>query len=106
MFQDFSMYSFSLNINHHSMRDKTAKGLLQAKIEVQQYTLISMREEIDDHINQLLSSIKMILGITGRNVLPIYDTLETAQETLTTAIRDLRSLSKSLNIQSIEQINL
>lgn len=79
------------------MREELKIGLLLAQIEIQQYKLSLLRSEIDENISQLLSSIKILLGVTDRNVYPISDIVKTTQGTLTMAIQELHSFSNSLN---------
>lgn len=80
--------------------------LLQSQIEVQEATFSALGKELHDNVGQLLSSTKMLLGITQRNLPTIPDTLITAEETLGKAINELRSLSKILTREWLEQFNL
>ena len=48
----------------------------------------------------------MLIGITERSISNPPDTLHTANETLGKAISELRSLSKSMNKEWLEQFNL
>jgi len=83
------------------------KLLLQSQIEVQEATFADLGKELHDNIGQLLSTAKMLLGIaemTLADKTPIP--LITAEETVGTAIKELRSLSKSLNKEWLEQFNL
>lgn len=81
-------------------------ALLQSQVEVQEATLSTLATELHDNIGQLLSSTKMLLGITERNVGTLPDSFMVANETLGKAISELRSLSKSLNKEWLEQFNL
>jgi signal transduction histidine kinase len=83
-----------------------AHELLKIQFETREEALNQMGEELHDHIGQLLSSTKLLLGITERNLHQPPDTLFTAQETLGQAIQDIRALSRSLNREWIEQFNL
>jgi len=82
------------------------KQLMQSQIEVQEDTFMTLGKELHDNIGQLLSSSKMLLGVTMRNTHNSPDTLNTAYETLSTAIIELRSLSRSLDSQWLRQFNL
>ncbi len=82
------------------------EGLLQSQIEIQEATFHQISEEIHNNIGQLLSSTKMLIGITERSLDSIPDTLKTAEQTLGKAIQDLRSLSKSLNKEWLHQFNI
>lgn len=88
------------------MQQQYNEALLQSQLETHEATLNQISEEIHDNIGQLLSSTKMLLGITERNLNSIPDTLRTAEETLGKAIQDLRALSKSLNKEWLRQFNL
>lgn len=88
------------------MQQQFNEALLQSQLETHEATLHQISEEIHDNIGQLLSSTKMLLGITERNLDTIPDTLRTAEQTLGKAIQDLRSLSKSLNKEWLHQFNI
>ena len=88
------------------MQQEYNEALLQSQLETHEATLNQISEEIHDNIGQLLSSTKMLLGITERSLHNIPDTLRTAEETLGKAIQDLRALSKSLNKEWLRQFNL
>ncbi len=88
------------------MQQQYNEALLQSQLETHEATLHQISEEIHDNIGQLLSSTKMLLGITERNLDSIPDTLKTAEQTLGKAIQDLRSLSKSLNKEWLHQFNI
>jgi len=88
------------------MQSQFTEALLQSQLETHEATLHQISEEIHDNIGQLLSSTKMLLGITERNLDTIPDTLRTAEQTLGKAIQDLRSLSKSLNKEWLHQFNI
>jgi signal transduction histidine kinase len=62
--------------------------------------------ELHDNIGQLLSTAKMFIGITERQLEQPPLTLLAANETLDKAITELRDLSKSLNKEWIEQFDL
>ena len=88
------------------MQSQFNEALMQSQLETHEATLNQISEEIHDNIGQLLSSTKMLLGITERNLENIPDTLKTAEQTLGKAIQDLRSLSKSLNKEWLHQFNI
>ena len=85
---------------------KKEQELLQSQIEVQESTLLTLSKELHDNIGQLLSTAKMLLGITEINLPNPPDTLITANATVGKAINELRSLSKSLNKEWLEQFDL
>ena len=88
------------------MEKQYTEALLQSQLETHESTLHQLSEEIHDNIGQLLSSTKMLLNITGRNLDNTPDTLKTAEATLSKAIQDLRALSKSLNKEWLHQFNI
>ena len=71
--------------------------LLQSQIEVQENTSNALSKELHDNVGQLLTTTKMLMGLSERELEHIPDTLITAQETIGKAINELRSLSKSLD---------
>jgi len=80
--------------------------LLKMQSETREETLNQLGEDLHDNIGQLLSSTKMLLGITERSLPTVPDTLRTAEETLGQAIQDIRSLSKALNRDWLDQFNV
>lgn len=89
-----------------AMRKEFINQLMQAQLETQEYAFAQLGQELHDNIGQLLSTTKMLLGITERNLSEVPDTLKTAEETLGKAIQDIRALSKSLNREWLQQFNL
>ncbi len=89
-----------------AMKKSFEQALLQSQIEVQESTLSTLSKDLHDNIGQLLSTVKVLLGITERNLTSPPDTLLTANATVGQAINELRSLSKSLDKEWLEQFNL
>jgi signal transduction histidine kinase len=81
------------------------KQLLQSQLETQEETLNQLSIEIHDNVGQLLNSTKLLIGITQRSLPESPDTLSMADETLAKAIQELRSLSKALNKEWLQQFN-
>ncbi len=81
------------------------KILLQSQIEVQELTYSELGKELHDNIGQLLSTAKMLIGITQRSLGNSPDTLNTANETIGKAIYEIRALSKSLDKDWLGQFN-
>lgn len=88
------------------MQSQFEQILLQSQVEVQESTLSTLSKELHDNIGQLLSTAKMLLGITEINTPHPPDTLVTATQTVGKAINELRSLSKSLSKEWLEQFDL
>jgi signal transduction histidine kinase len=89
-----------------TMETNFKQELLQSQLETQEYSFHQISQELHDNIGQLLSSTKLLLGITVMDMQTVPDTLKTAEQTVAKAIVDLRSLSKSLNKEWLHQFNL
>ena len=93
------------------MENAFQQELLQTQLETQESTFYQISQELHDNIGQLLSSTKLLIGITKMCIAQndftnVPDTISTAEQTLSKAIQDLRSLSKSLNKEWLHQFNL
>ncbi len=88
------------------MQAEFLSQLMQSQIEVQEATLSALGKELHDNIGQILSSTRLLLGITHRGGQASTETLELAEESLGKAIDELRSLSKSLDKEWLEQFDL
>ncbi len=106
LFMRFQLKKNKLIQDKIDTQNRITQTLLQSRIEVQEATLSTLSKELHDNIGQLLSSAKMLLGITERNMTSPPDTLKTALETVSKAIFELRALSKSFNKEWLEQFNL
>ena len=87
------------------MSGEFEKQLMQSQLETREETFHQLGEELHDNIGQLLNSTKLLIGVAQRSIPDPPDTLITANETLAKAIQELRSLSKSLNKEWLEQFN-
>ena len=87
------------------IKQEFSKQLLQSQIEVQEATFSTLGKELHDNIGQLLGTAKMLIGVSQRNLSASADTIKTADETLGKAIQELRSLSKTLNKEWLEQFD-
>lgn len=83
-----------------------ANQLLTTRIEMQEQTLHMVGQELHDSIGQLLSTTKMFLSLSEQKMPAIPACFVTAKETLSKAIKELRSLSKSFNREWLNQFNL
>ncbi len=79
---------------------------MQAQIDILKNALASLETELQDNIGQLLSSTKMLLGVTEKNMNPVPDTLLVAEATLAKAIQDLRGLSYAKTKNSFPSFDL
>lgn len=88
------------------MQTQFAQTLLQTQIEVQEATLSVLAKELHDNVCQLLSSSKMLLGVTQLQLTETSETLKAADQTIGEAINELRSLSKSLDKEWLQQFDI
>lgn len=80
--------------------------LLKTQLETQEETFRQIGEDLHDNVSQLLSSTKIQLVMAQRSLTEVPDPMRTAINILDTAIQELRSLSKALNKEWLEQFNL
>jgi two-component system, NarL family, sensor kinase len=90
-----------------SIHSQFQAELLKTKLEIQEETFRSISEEIHDNIGQTLSFIKLNLNTIN----PVLTEKERdkwgeSKELLTKVIQELRSLSRTLNTDLIQQIGL
>lgn len=95
-----------LVMKQQMMQQEFSKQLMQSQIEVQEHTSAALSQEIHDNIGQLLGATKMLLAVTERELKEVPDSFETATQTLSKAIQDLRALSKSLNKEWLKNFDL
>ncbi|HET6253327.1 MAG TPA: sensor histidine kinase [Puia sp.] len=88
------------------LQNTIQQELLKTQLETQENTFRQISEELHDNVGQLISSTRILLVITQRSIAQAPDALQTAIDTLATAIQDLRSLSKALNKEWLERFNL
>lgn len=81
----------------YTMKKEFEHQLLQSQIEVQEHTSNTLGKELHDNVGQLLTTTKMLMGLSERELEHVPDTLITAQETIGKAINELRTLAKSLD---------
>jgi signal transduction histidine kinase len=87
------------------MSEEFKKQLMQSQIEVQEATFSALSKELHDNVGQLLSSARMLLGVTERELPDAPNTLIVANETIGKAMQELRSFSKMLDKEWIEQFD-
>lgn len=90
---------------HLKMKAKFQTQLLQSRIEVQEETFQQIGKELHDNVGQLLSTSRMLIGLTERALQNPPDTLLTANATLGQAINEIRSLAKSLDKEWLERFS-
>lgn len=87
------------------MKEEFEKQFLQSQIEVQEQTFQQIGKELHDNVGQLLSTSRMLIGLTERELKTPPDTLLTANATLGQAITEIRSLAKSLDKEWLERFS-
>ena len=76
--------------------------LLKTKVEMQEETLNHISSEIHDNITQVLSFVKLNLGLTNKlNEKDKAEKIKESRELVAQTIHDLRHLSKSLSFEHI-----
>src|ERR1700748_2596193 len=82
------------------------KELLKTQIEVQEQTLTNVSREIHDNITQVLSFVKLNLGMIDGADQKTQEKIIENRELVAQTINDLRNLSKSMSFEHIAQLGL
>ncbi len=82
------------------------KELLKTQIEVQEQTLNNISREIHDNITQVLSFVKLNLGMIEEADAATKNKITESRELVAQTINDLRNLSKSMSFEHIAQLGL
>lgn len=84
------------------------RELLRAKLEIQNHTLQQLGEELHDHIGQMLALTKLQLNsLSARLTEPIHQTaIRDTLDVITQTIRDVRSMTKTLDTRTVHQFGL
>ncbi|OKS88976.1 sensor histidine kinase [Mucilaginibacter polytrichastri] len=80
--------------------------ILKTQIEVQDQTLTYVSREIHDNITQVLSFVKLSLGVVGKDAAHTQTKITESRELISQAINDLRDLSKSMSFDTIKAAGL
>ncbi|HEY2582114.1 MAG TPA: histidine kinase [Mucilaginibacter sp.] len=80
--------------------------LLKTQIEIQEQTLTYISNEIHDNITQVLSFVKLNLGLVNSETETNKKKITESRELVSQSINDLRNLSKSLSFEHITQLGL
>lgn len=88
------------------MQKEFQTQLLKSQIEVQEQTFSTLGKDLHDNICQLLSSATMLLGMTERSLTEPSPMLLSANATVSKAIEEIRSISRSLSKEWLEQFSL
>lgn len=92
-------------LEKQELSNQFQKELLTTRLEAQEETLNQLSRELHDNVGQLLSSAKLLVGVARRALTTPMEELELAEETVSKAITELRSMSKSLNKDWLEKFN-
>ena len=89
------------------LKSSFQQELLKTRMEIQEETLNYVSRELHDNVTQVLSFVKLNLGVLGKNLdgnekIKINDN----RELIAQSISDLRNLSKSLSFEHISAIGL
>ncbi len=106
LFQIYSRRQLKILLERKELESKFQEELLMTRIESQEYTMDHISKELHDNIGQLLSSCKLLIGISRRAMPESMDTMVEADETLAQAIQELRAISKSLNKEWLSKFDL
>ena len=91
---------------YQKRRFRHEQALLRTQLETREETFLQIGQELHDNVGQLLSTAKILMGITARSMPEVPETLSTATDVVGTAIQDLRSLSRTLNKEWLQQFNI
>jgi signal transduction histidine kinase len=93
-------------IEKQTLKSNFQKELLKTQIEVQEQTLNNISREIHDNITQVLSFVKLNLGMIDETDAATKSKIAESRELVAQTINDLRNLSKSLSFEHIARIGL
>jgi signal transduction histidine kinase len=88
------------------LRSTFQKELLKTQLEVQEQTLNNISREIHDNITQVLSFVKLNLGMIDGADEAVKAKINESRELVAQTINDLRNLSKSMSFEHIAQLGL
>jgi len=89
-----------------ALKSNFHKELLKTQIEVQEQTLNNISREIHDNITQVLSFVKLNLGMIDEADAGTRDKIAESRELVAQTINDLRNMSKSMSFEHIARIGL
>ncbi len=94
-------------LEKEQIKSSFQQELLKTRMEIQEETLNHISRELHDNITQVLSFVKLNLGVLGRNLgehekMRVNDN----RELIAQSISDLRNLSKSLSFEHISVMGL
>jgi signal transduction histidine kinase len=89
------------------VKNKYEKEFLNTKLEMQEQNMQHISKELHDNIGQLVSLAKLHLNTIDRAIgTKNLEKIEYSVELLTTALEDMRDISKSLSLELIKEKGL
>ena len=89
------------------LKSSFKQELLKTRLEIQEETLNYVSREMHDNITQVLSFVKLNLGLLGNKLDGVEKvSLNDNRELISQTITDLRNLSKSLSFEHISALGL
>ncbi len=89
------------------VQKKFEDELIKSKLEIQEQTLKNVSWELHDNIGQLLSTAVMHINILNNSISPgNKEAVEEVRELVGGSLQEIRSLSKTLNNEVIQNIGL
>jgi len=96
-----------LLLERFKAKQRFEEELQNSKLEIQEQTLKNVSWELHDNIGQLLSAAVMQINMLSMNLEPkIKDSVQDIRELVGDSLQEIRSLSKTLNHEVIENIGL
>jgi signal transduction histidine kinase len=92
-------------LEKQELSNQFQKELLTARLEAREETLSMLSSELHDNVGQLLSSTKLLIGVTRRTMETPMEELQQAEDTLAKVITELRTISKSFSKEWLERFN-
>ena len=95
-------------LERKAMQETYQRELLQSQLEIQNHTLQQISEELHDNIGQLLTVVVMQLNSLEDNIVE-FSTQQSVQQTrdlVQTIITDVRTLSKTLDQDTVQRFGL
>jgi len=94
-------------LEKEQLKSSFQQELLKTRMEIQEETLNHISRELHDNITQVLSFVKLNLGVLGRNLGEHEKArVNDNRELIAQSISDLRNLSKSLSFEHISVMGL
>lgn len=107
LFYIFNSRRLKFIIERKETHEKFSKELESSRLESQEHLLKTLSWELHDNIGQLLSVSKMQLSMISSNLSPEDQKIITdTRDLLSKVLEDVRSLSKSLNAESLVFLGL